>query len=211
MNTKSLLCSLLLCTALAGARAQGFALKTNLVYDATLTANLGCEFPIARRWTIDLSANLNAWQMPSDILLKHAMAQPEFRYWFCDKFAGHFFALHALAGIMNVGHFGNDPTYLGYTLENTGELRAEGWFLGAGVAYGYDWVLSKHWNLEFELGIGYAHFTYDLKCYDCHYGECSYCAPACLNDGDCKGVHSQDNHFNYLGLTKLALNLVYLF
>lgn len=30
------------------------------------------------------------------------------------------------------------------------DYRYEGWFIGAGVAYGYAWALSKHWNLPSE-------------------------------------------------------------
>jgi hypothetical protein len=39
--------------------------------------------------------------------------------------------------------------------------RYEGEFIGGGVSYGYQWVLSKHWNLEATLGAGYAYINYD--------------------------------------------------
>ena len=212
MKTTRLTAVLALALALSNPlRAQDVALKTNLLYDATLTANLGIEVALAPQWTLDLSANLNAWQMPSDILLKHFLLQPEVRYWLCNKFSGHFLALHAHAGAMNVGHFGKEPVYLGHRFYDLDDLRAEGWFVGGGIAYGYDWVLSKHWNIEAEIGLGYTHFTYDKLCYDCHYGDCSYCGDMCMQDGDCKGVHSENNHYNYFGITKLALSIVYLF
>ena len=41
------------CAPAAG--AQEVALKTNLFYDATATANLGAEVAVAPRWSIDLS------------------------------------------------------------------------------------------------------------------------------------------------------------
>ena len=212
MKTTRLTAVLALALALSNPlRAQDVALKTNLLYDATLTANLGIEVALAPQWTLDLSANLNAWQMPSDILLKHFLLQPEVRYWLCNKFSGHFLALHAHAGAMNVGHFGKEPVYLGHRFYDLDDLRAEGWFVGGGIAYGYDWVLSRHWNIEAEIGLGYTHFTYDKLCYDCHYGDCSYCGDMCMQEGDCKGVHSENNHYNYFGITKLALSIVYLF
>ncbi len=77
-------------------KAQEIALKTNLVYDALLTVNLGAEAKIAPRWSVDLSGNFNAWTLDHGKKWKHWMVQPEARYWFCDAMAGHFVAAHAL-------------------------------------------------------------------------------------------------------------------
>ena len=44
-----------------GASAQKWALKSNLLYDATATINAGAEVALAPRWSLDVSANLNAW------------------------------------------------------------------------------------------------------------------------------------------------------
>ena len=41
------------------AKAQDFALKTNVLYDATATINLGAEVGLAPKWTFDLSGNYN--------------------------------------------------------------------------------------------------------------------------------------------------------
>ena len=35
-------------------KAQKVALKSNLLYDATATMNLGLEFGLARKWTLDI-------------------------------------------------------------------------------------------------------------------------------------------------------------
>lgn len=123
-------------------------------------------------------------------------------------------AIHAHSGIMNIGHFGSEPVYFGHRFSDLAKLRAEGWFVGGGLAYGYDWVLSKHWNIEFEIGLGYNHFAYDKLCYDCHYGGadgCCCCSNLCMQEGDRKGVHSENNHYNYFGITKLALSVVWVF
>ena len=39
--------------------AQKVALKSNLLYDATATMNLGLEFGLARKWTLDVPVNYN--------------------------------------------------------------------------------------------------------------------------------------------------------
>ena len=48
------------CACLPSA-AQDVAVKTNLLYDAALTLNLGAEVRLLPRWTMDVSGNLNAW------------------------------------------------------------------------------------------------------------------------------------------------------
>lgn len=174
--------------------AQDVALKTNLLYDATATVNLGIEIGLAPKWTLDISGNLNAWTMSHDRTWKHWMAQPEARYWFCDRFAGHFLAIHAHGGQFNVGNLDNDFDFLGSDFSQLSDLRFEGWFVGGGIGYGYAWVLGKHWNIEAELGIGYAYCRFDeYICFDC--GK--------------KTAEDKDHH--YFGLTKLALSLVYVF
>lgn len=71
--------------------------------------------------------------------------------------------------------------------------RYQGSFAGAGFTYGYQLSLSRHWNLEGEIGLGYAHVWYDQ--YPC---------------GDC-GRKIRDGHANYLGVTKIGLSLMYVF
>ena len=55
-------------------------------------------------------------------------------------------------------------------------------------------MLGKHWNLEAEVGVGYAHAWFDQYSY--------------ADEG--KEVLSNGNK-NYWGITKLAISFVYLF
>lgn len=174
-------------------RAQEVAIKTNLLYDATATVNVGVEVGIAPKWTLDISGNLNAWNFDEDTKWRHWLAQPEARYWLCDRFAGHFFGLHAIGGQYNIGGIENNVRFLGTNFMNLTNNRYQGWAAGAGVAYGYAFILGKHWNLELELGIGYAYFNYDIF-------SCAGCG---------RNIGSSDHH--YFGPTKAAINLVYLF
>lgn len=175
------------------ARAQEVAIKTNLLYDATATVNLGVEIGIAPKWSLDLSGNLNAWNIDEDTKWRHWLAQPEVRYWFCDRFTRHFLGFHALAGQYNIGGLKNNFKFLGTDFSQLSNKRFQGWGAGAGIAYGYAMILGKHWNLEFELGVGYIYSAYDIF-------ECSGCG---------RRVGTDTNH--YVGLTKAAINLVYLF
>ena len=83
--------------------AQKVALKTNLLYDATATVNLGTEIGLAPQWSLDLSANYNGWTFSDNKKWKHWLAQPEARYWFCERFNGHFLGLHLMGGQYNWG------------------------------------------------------------------------------------------------------------
>ncbi len=188
---------MVLCTAFSavGARAQKAAIKTNLLYDiGAYTLNAGVEVGLAPRWTLDLSANYNGWTLSHDRRWKHWLVQPEARYWFCDRFAGHFLAVHAHGGQYNFGGLRNGISFLGSDFSQLTDKRYQGWFVGAGVAYGYAWILGRHWNLEAEIGIGYAYTRYDTY--------------PCANCGD-KIAEDQSHH--YVGPTKAAVNLVYTF
>ena len=190
---KNLALFVLLLGTLLGAKAQNFALKTNLLSDALLNVNLGMETGLAPRWTLDLSGEYNAWTLDSR-KWKHYAVQPEARYWFCDRFAGHFLGLHVMGGQYNFGHIRNHVNFLGSDFSKLTNYRYQGWAVGAGVGYGYSWVLNKHWNLEAELGLGWMYTRFDVF-------ECKNCG---------KKIESDKPH-NYFGPTKAAINLVYVF
>lgn len=182
----------LLCVQVA--LAQKAALKSNLLYDATTTINLGLEFALSPKWTLDLSGNYNGWTFSDNRKWKHWMVQPEARYWFCNKMQGHFIGLHAMGGQYNMGNIDLDFNFLGTNFSKLKDYRYEGWAVGAGLAYGYAWTLSKHWNLEGEIGLGWAYTRYDKF-------ECKNCG---------EKVESDKSH-HYVGPTKAAVNLVYVF
>lgn len=193
MKFKFLIILLLGIVATTNTKAQSVAIKTNVLYDLTATANLGIEVGLAPKWTLDVSGNLNAWNIHQTKRWKHWLVQPEARYWFCDRFSRHFVGFHVLGGQYNIGGLKNNLSILGTNYKNLTDKRYQGWGVGAGAAYGYAMILGKHWNLEFELGVGYIYSGFDLF-------ECAGCGRRV----------GQDSH-HYLGLTKAAINLVYLF
>ena len=152
--------------------SQNVGIKSNLLYDATSTINLGVEFALTDKWTIDVSGNLNPWAFPQqqvsssgkiveqhDAIIKHWMIQPEARYWLCEKFNGHYVGANGLGGKFNVGG-------LTFLPEDWGKggiqmKRLEGWTAGAGLSYGYHWILNNRFSLEFSLGGGYMYIKYE--------------------------------------------------
>lgn len=176
------------------AQAQKVAIKTNLLYDATTTLNGGIEFGLTPKWTLDFSANVNPWTFSDNKKWKHWLIQPEARYWFCNKMMGHFIGFHAVGGQYNIGNINGRLHFLGTDLRKLKENRYEGWMAGAGIAYGYNWPLSKHWGIEAEIGIGYLYSRYNRY-------ECKNCGSK---------LESNRPH-HYVGPTKAAINLIYVF
>lgn len=174
------------------AHGQQTGIKTNLLYWATTTPNLGIETSLGKKTTLDIQAGYNPWRLSSKAeneKLQHFLIQPELRLWNCEKFNGGFWGLHAIYANYNVGGV-ELPFGLMSSLENR---RYDGWLAGAGISYGHQWYLSPHWNLEATIGVGYAYLKY--KRYDC---------PRC---GDFLG--KEDKH--YFGPTKVGVSFVYLF
>ena len=178
------------------ANAQDVGIKTNLLYDATTTINLGVEVGLAPRLSLDLSGNLNLWTWKNNMKWKHWMAQPELRLWTCQRFAGHFFGVHALAGQFNVGNIPipENVHILGVHWGTLADTRYEGWCFGAGLAYGYALPIGKHWNMEFELGAGALYIIADS--FDCDI---------------CNRPKEQNIKKLLPTLTKASINIVYLF
>lgn len=192
-STKTL-CILLMTLAWQGMSAQEVALKTNLAYWATTTPNLGIEVALAPKWTLDVSGGYNPWTFSNNKKWKHWLIQPELRYWLCEKMGGHFFGLHLNGGKYNIGNINTNFKLFGTDYSVLKDSRFEGWFVGAGIGYGYAWMLNKHFNLEAEIGVGYNYSRYDRY-------ECATCGSQ---------VEENKSH-NYVGPTKAAINLVYVF
>ena len=171
--------------------AQKVGAKTNFAYWAVAgTPNAQLEFALNRKLTLEVGGAYNPFEFSDHRKFKHWLVQPEFRYWTCETFNGHFFGLHGLAAEFNVGGF---DWPIG-RLKNLKDFRYEGYAFGGGVSYGYQWPVSRRLNFELNIGLGYAHLLYDkFKCDKC--GE----------------KLESDVKENYFGVTKAAISLIYLF
>lgn len=177
---------LLLCfSGLLNAHGQVVAVKSNLMYDATTTFNLGAEVAFSKHLSLDVSGNYNPWTFSSDKSIKHWLVQPEFRYWLHERFNGHFFGVHGIY---------TDYDIAGMNLLNVmkSSHAYDGYAYGGGLSYGYQLYLTPHWNIELTAGVGYLRFDYDKTPFGDKAGQ--------------KGHYYSD----YFGPTKLGISIMYI-
>lgn len=150
------------CWCTGTVNAQDIAAKTNLLYWSTTTPNLGLEFGVGKRATLNLTGAYNPWTLNKDTnkKIRHWLVMPEFRYWLCERFNGHFFGLHSGYAFYNIS-----GVRVLFQDKSTKQHRYQGWATGAGITYGYSWLLGKRWNLEATVGLGYIYSKYDK--YEC--------------------------------------------
>lgn len=120
-------------------RAQRVAIKTNMADWTTVSPNLGLEFTISSRLSIDLSVAANPFKIKENLYYRHIRLQPELRYWLDTPLSRHYIGFTAFystydAGYKKQGYFGDS--------------------YGTGLTYGYNWILSRRWNFELGAGIG---------------------------------------------------------
>ena len=169
-----------------------WALKSNLLHDASASVNLALEYGFSQHWSVELSGSVNMWDLPDQLRLKHIIAQPELRYWLCDRFSGWFFDAHLIGGYLpGVGGFWDFSQYY-YKFPNLKTfLLKDAMMLGAGIGLGYDVVLGRHWNLEIEAGLGYMYVRGD------EYWN--------------NVLVLKSSEFDYIGPTRLGITISYLF
>lgn len=136
--------------ACPGANAQRIALKTNSLEYFILSPNLTFEARLSRVLSLQVGLAANPINKPiGGFKMTNFRVEPELRYWFNRPMARHFMAVSVTAGAYSLQI--KDRYLLGDAV-------------AAGISYGYALVLSDHWNMEAEIGIGLGSFRgYNFK------------------------------------------------
>lgn len=143
---KSLLLGVIILCFGHSALAQRVAISTDVIDWATASINAGVELRVSSRITVGFDIVCNPFpKMPffSDLRLTNTRIEPNINYWFNRPMAKH-----SVGAKMIMGNFRVDYNHYCY----------DGDLIGATVFYGYTLVLSKHWNLGFNAGIGIGRF-----------------------------------------------------
>ncbi len=144
-------------------RQPQVALRTNLLYDATLTPNLGMDVRVDSAWTVGLLVGINAWDIDKEKNKKwrHALFSLRARKYRDSLFHKGYYEADFIYSHYNVGN-----TKIPFGLYSAvKDRRLQGDLFALGGKYGYSWILSRTWRIEAEAGVavGYAWF----KEYDC--------------------------------------------
>ena len=158
---------LIACMSADRVGAQTVALRNNLLYDVTLTPNLGADIRVDSLWTIGALVGLNAWDIDKDKNKKwrHLLISPNVRRWLGDSL---FHKSYVEADLI-YSHFNVGNTKIPFGLySGVKDRRLQGDLIALGGKYGYSWILARHWRIEAEAGIavGYAWFK-EYECATC--------------------------------------------
>ena len=167
--------------------AQHLALRNNLLYDATLSPNLGAEIRLDSVWTAGVNVGLNAWDINKETNKKwrHVLVNPNVRRYhgfkrdtlciYGTRRDGTFGVVRDSVVTRRAKYYEVDLIYSHFNVGNTRipfglysavkDCRLQGDLVSLGAKYGYSWILSRDWRIEAEAGVavGYAWF----KEYDC--------------------------------------------
>jgi hypothetical protein len=165
-----------------------FAVKTNLLYGATTTPNLGVEFKLNKYLTLDIAGGLNPFTYSDNKKFKHWMIQPTLRYWIQEPFNKHFLGASLMYSRFNAGGI---TVPLGIT-PALKDHRYQGDAYSVSAQYGYQWMLSPRWALESTINVGYMYLDYQKF-------ECGAC-----------GVKLSAETKSYFGPTNASLSIIYI-
>lgn len=198
--TTALLSLLLLLLSGVSAWGQHVTLRNNLIYDATLTPNLGFDVQTSDHWSVGANVGFHPW--PSDDnaekKLRHLLIAPELRRW---NIAQQQLRLPTTDSLYRsrTGYWGLNLIYSHYNVsgitfpfglyKSVRDHRKQGDLAAIGAFYGYTWRLSRLFRLEAEVGVGIGYSW--SKEYDCMH---------------CGTYYGRDNK-PFL-VPKLALNIV---
>ena len=169
--------------------AQHFAVNNNVLFDADGALSAGVEIPFSQKTSFEAYGSLRPWKRGEQSVHKHWLVQAQYRLWPCQVMNGFFYGPYVHFGEFNIG---NHDMPFGL-LKGLKPNRYEGWLAGVGIGAGYEYALAKHWNIGAEAGVGYTYIDYKKF-------NCEVC-----------GSLKDDDAYHHLGLSRLALSLIYIF
>lgn len=192
-SVRCLLTLTVCCMFSATINAQHVALRNNLLYDATLTPNLGIEVRVDSLWSIGADIGYNAWDINKDKNKKwrHLLVAPHFRRYLCFGDSVRLRRARYIEGDLLYSHFNVGNTSIPFGLySGAKDRRLQGDLVAVGAKYGFAWLLGHRWWLEAEAGLAVGVAWY--KEYDCDH---------------CGTYHGRSSRFFLL--PQLGVNIVY--
>lgn len=154
-------------------------LKTNIPYWGLVVPNIAAEVRLADHWSLDIPVFYSPFTVANSYRFRIFAIQPSVRYWLKPEMKGHFFGVHLTGGAFNIA------------VDDKFRYQDTDGVWGAGIDYGYALKFSRHWGMEFNIGVGYLWTKYQTF-YNVENG-----APFAT---DTK---------NYFGITRVGISLIY--
>ena len=155
---------------------QQVAVRNNLLYDATLTPNLGMEVRLDSTWAVGLNAGLNAWDIDKEKNKKwrHFLVSPFVRHYITPRRQcqgdslrhSWFWGIHAVYSHYNVG----GVTFPLGLYSDVKDSRRQGDLVALGGSFGRYWRLTSRLAIEAEIGLALGYTWYEEY-------ECPTCGP----------------------------------
>lgn len=158
---------------------QVIRLNTNVLPWGITMPNLGVEYTIGEKWSVNLNLMYCPWKLSDKFSVKTVGILPEGRWWLKSNKKGSFFNIHLNFAWFNV------------RVKDYRYQDCERPLLGGGIGYGYRFPLSRRWGMEFEIGAGMANMKYD-----CFYN---------VSNGALKDTRIS----TYWGIDRLAVTVTY--
>lgn len=135
------------------AKPYCFAVRTNVLYDAMLLPTLGVEWRMSSDWGVKLDGSFAHWSGDGGKVQKVWLLNPEVRRYLLRN-KRFYVGVSGGYGEYNIykyplgGLFSKDTGY-------------QGSLWSAGLTVGYQLYLSRHFSVDFNLGLGYTRSEYD--------------------------------------------------
>ena len=132
-------------------KGQNLSVKSSMTMLATTTLNAEIAMPVSKSLSVHVPVLYNPWVFKQNSRIQQLTAMPGVRYWKQQYGVNYFCSAYLIASRYHMGGW-LDKKY-----------RYDGVGFGAGIGGGYSYVLTDHWNLDFEIGVGAVYVDYD-KC-----------------------------------------------
>lgn len=126
--------------------AQRLAIRTNVPEWVVSSPNLGVEFSLNKKLSLDITGAGCPFGVKNDIYFKHIRGQSELKYWFENILYHHYVGIMGFYSSFDIGY------------------KKRGYFgdsCALGLTYGYNWIISRRWNIELSAGLGIIHYRID--------------------------------------------------
>lgn len=124
-------------------------LKSNVLPWTLTIPNVGGEFLIGEKWSVELNVWYCPWKLSDKFSVKTASILPEARWWLKTNEKGSFFNIHLDVAWFNV-------RANRYRYQDRGRP-----LIGGGIGYGYRLLFNERWGMEFEIGAGVVNTRYN--------------------------------------------------